>query len=98
MRAARVDEHGDGAAVDDVEAAALQRESFIHKIVERRSEVQLAVEPRLYGVLVGGLYVFEMTGLQGTQMRVHDGGRPRGLSAAAAHERDQPPPEKQSYQ
>src|SRR5258708_40138941 len=94
MLAARVDEHGDGAAVYDVEAAALQRKSFAYKIVDRRSEVQLAVEPRLYGVLVGGLHIFEMTGLQGTQMRVHDGGSQRGFSAAAAQEREQAPAEK----
>src|SRR5258708_38769052 len=35
-----------------------------------------------------------MTGLQGTQMRVHDGGSQRGFSAAAAQEREQAPAEK----
>src|SRR5467141_197600 len=93
MLAARVDEHGDGAAVDDVEAAALQGKSFIHKIVDRRRKVQLAVEPRLHGVLVGRLNIFEMSGLKGAQMRVHDGGGQRSLPAAAAQDREQAPAE-----
>src|SRR5579859_5657795 len=52
MFAARVDQHGDGAAVNDVEAATLQRKSFIHEIVDRRGEIEFAVEPRFYGVLI----------------------------------------------
>src|SRR5258708_15929329 len=94
MLAARVDEHGDRAAVDDVEAATLQGKSFVYKIVDGRSEVQLAVKPRLYGVLVGRLHVFEMAGLKGTQMRIDDGGGQRGLPAAAAQDRKQAPTEK----
>jgi len=82
--AASVDEHGNGASVDDVEAAALQRKSFIHKIVDRRSEIELAIEPRLYGVLIGRLHIFEMAGLKRTQMRVHDGGSQRGFALIAA--------------
>src|SRR5260370_16075508 len=93
MLAARVDEHGHGAAVDDVEAAALQGKSFVYKIVDRRRKVQLAVKPRLYGVLVGRLHVFEMAGLKGTQMGIDDGGGQRGLPAAAAQDRKQAPTE-----
>src|SRR6266446_9270139 len=93
MFAARVDQHRDGAAVDDVEAATLQRKSFVYKIVDGRSEVQLAVKPRLYSVLVGRLHVFEMAGLKGTQMRIDDGGGQRGLPAAAAQDRKQAPAE-----
>jgi hypothetical protein len=79
--------------VDDVEAAALQRKSFVHKIVDRRSEIELAIEPWLYGVLIGGLDIFEMAGLKGTQMRVHDGRSQRRFAAVASHEREQTPAE-----
>jgi len=84
MLAAGVDEHGYGAALDYVQAATLQGKSFVYKIVDRRSERELAVEPGFYGVLVGRLNVFEMAGLEGTQMSIHYGRGDGGLAAGAA--------------
>jgi len=84
MLAAGVDEHGYGAALDYVQAAALQRKSFVYKIVDRRSERELAVEPGFYGVLVGGLDVFEMAGLKRAEMRVHYGRSDGGFAAGAS--------------
>src|ERR1700737_951895 len=94
MLAAGVDEDGDGAAVDYVQPAALQRKPFVHKIMDGRSEIDLAVEPRFYRVLIGRLHVFEMAGLKRTQVGVHDGRSQRGFAVVSAHERKQTPAEK----
>jgi len=61
--AARIHKHCNGAASNHIQAAALQRKSFIDEIVNRRREVQLAVEPRLNRVLIGRHHVFEMSRL-----------------------------------
>src|SRR5260370_5111574 len=70
MLAAAIDEPGDGAATEDVETPSLQGESIPRKITDGRREVELAVEPRLDGVLIGRSDVGEMVGLQRTQMGI----------------------------
>ena len=64
MLAATVYQHCNRLALDHVEAAALQREAGVHKITHRRSEIEFAVEPRLYRVLVGGDDILKMAGLK----------------------------------
>ena len=72
--AAPVDEGSDGAALDDVESPAEQRESRGGKISHRRRKIQAAIEPGFYGVLVGGFDVGEVSRLQGAEMRIHQRG------------------------
>src|SRR6202041_256491 len=81
MFAADIDQSGDRLAVHDVNAAALQRESLIAKILDRRREIQLTVEPGLHGVLIGRDNIGEMPGLQRSQVRVNN---PRGKHAVIA--------------
>ncbi len=64
MFAAAVDQGSDGAAVNDVEAAALQRKSLIGEIPDWRRG--------LYRVLIGGDDVGEMSGLERSQMGIDD--------------------------
>jgi len=52
--AAPVDQRGDVAFAKHIQAAANQREAFVHEIVDGRNEFEFAVEPGLDGVLVGG--------------------------------------------
>src|SRR5947199_9738856 len=67
-----VDEAGDGTATDHVQPAAQQREAIGREVRDRRGEVELAVEPRLHRVLVGGGDVGEMRRMERTQVRVED--------------------------
>jgi hypothetical protein len=53
MLASGIHESSDGTAVNDVNAATLQRKSLIGKILDGRREIQLTVEPRFYRVLIG---------------------------------------------
>src|ERR1700681_4831970 len=96
MCPASVYQNGDGAAVHCVQAASLQREALARKILDRRSEIELAVEPGFHRVLVGGDDILEMAGLQRAEMRVHDGGKVRGFGALAAQPRNEPPAPKSS--
>jgi hypothetical protein len=61
MLAAGIDQSCDRVAVNDVDAAALQWKSLIGEVLDRRREIQFAVEPRLHGVLVGRDDIDEMT-------------------------------------
>ena len=88
MFSAAVDERGDGAAVDYVESSALQGKTIVGEVLNRRREIQLAIEPGLYGVLIGGQHVGEMAGLQRAQMRVHDFRGDDGLIIFRAQGRD----------
>src|SRR3954466_3589199 len=72
MRAPAVHDSGNGAGVDIIEPAADQGKALRGQVDHRRRHVELAVEPRLYGVLIGGNHVGEMPGLQRTQMRRYD--------------------------
>ena len=68
--AAAIDEGGCSLPVEHIEAAAQEGEAFAGKILDRRGEIDFAVEPGLYRVLVGGLNVSQMAGLQGAQVRI----------------------------
>jgi hypothetical protein len=70
MFAAAVDQGGDSAAVNDVEAAALQWKSLIGKIPDWRRKIQFTIEPGLHRVLIGGNNVGEMSGLERSQMGI----------------------------
>ena len=56
-----VNERGGGVAVDDIQAPAEQRETGFAELLHRRSEVELAVKPRLHRVLIGRSDIGEMT-------------------------------------
>ena len=58
-----------GLAVDIVKAAADKRKTLGGEIDNRRRHVELAVEPRLDGMLFAGFDVGQMAGLQRAQMR-----------------------------
>src|SRR4029077_15885904 len=70
--AAAIDDRRHRLAVDVIERAADQGESLPGQVDDRRRDVELAVEPRLDGVLVAGFDVGQMSGLQRAQMRRHD--------------------------
>src|SRR5436305_7510130 len=63
-----IDERRDGPAVEIIETATGQREVRRGEILDRRREVELAVEPRLYGVAILGRDILQMARLQGADM------------------------------
>src|SRR5580693_8409591 len=67
-----IDDRGHRLAVDVIEPAADQGKTLRRQVDDRRGDVELAVEPRLDGVLVAGFDVGQMAGLQRAQMRRHD--------------------------
>src|SRR5258708_35323385 len=98
MLVPRVDQHGNGAAVNHIEPAALQRKSLTHKVVDRRSEIELAIKPRLHRVLVGRLHVLQMSRLKGTEMRIYYGGGQRRFPSGPSKDGQQAPTQKYSKQ
>ena len=72
--AAAVDEGGSGATGEHIEAAAEERKAVVGEVADGGGEVDLAVEPRFYGVLVGGRDIHEMAGLQRAEMGIDGGG------------------------
>src|ERR1700752_3426559 len=70
MLAPGIDHGCHRAAVNDVNAAALQWKSLIGKIVDGGREIQFAVEPGLDRVLIGRDDIDEMPGLQRPQMGI----------------------------
>src|SRR6266851_31936 len=96
MLVPRVDQHGNGAAVHHIEPAALQQKSLTHKVVDRRSEIELAIKPRLHRVLVARLHVLQVSRLKRTQMRIHDGGGQRCFTSAPSKDGQQAPAQKYS--
>src|SRR6266566_2117295 len=85
MFAAAVDQRGNVLAVENVEAAADQWETVVGEILNRRNKGELAIEPRLHGVLVGRSDIGQMTGLQRADVGVDDfgGSHWRGNAAVA---------------
>src|SRR6185437_6073220 len=55
-------------AAEIIEPRALEREAKRGEVLDRRGEVELAVEPRLDRVPVGRDHVFEMSGLEGANV------------------------------
>src|SRR6202023_222996 len=66
--AAGVDENSYRVATNDIESAALQRKARACEIADRRREIQLASEPRLDRVLIGGDDILEMSWLKRPEM------------------------------
>jgi len=91
MLSAGVNESRDGAAVHDIEAAALERKTVVGKIPDRRSEIEFAVEPGLYSVLVGRKNVGEMTGLERAKVGVDNLRGQYGLVVVSRQAREKPP-------
>ena len=60
------------------------------EIPHRWREIQLAVEPRLHGVLVGRLHVVKMSGLQGANVARDNFLRDKIIMARISHPRDNP--------
>src|SRR5947208_11933128 len=75
MPSARIDQYRDIVPVNDVQASAYQRKSLLRIVSDRWDKVQLAVEPWLHCVLVGRLYVGQMSGLQRAHMSIEQFGR-----------------------
>ena len=57
-----VDERPDHPVVKIIESATAKRKTIIGKIDYRRRRVELAVEPWLHCVLIGGRHIGEMVG------------------------------------
>ena len=72
MLVALIDERGDRASGQVVEPAAAQRKSLGGEILDRRGEIEAAVEPGLYRVPVGRCDIFQMAGLHGADMAGDD--------------------------
>ena len=87
--AAAIDHCADGAGIDIIEPAADQRKAFRGEVDHRRRDIELAVEPRLDRVLVGGDDVGEVAGLQRAQMRRDHLGLDALDVVMAQHDRNQ---------
>src|SRR5439155_6394515 len=88
--ATRIDERRDVLAAENIKAATNQGKTFVRKILHRRNESKLAVEPRLHGVIVRGSNVGEMPRLQRANMGVNDLGSGEGGASCAISGRTQP--------
>ena len=77
--------------MNDVNAAALQWKSLIGKIPDRRREIQFAVEPGFYRVLIGRNDIGEMPGLQRSQMGIDNLLGKHCFIVAATVDRDDSP-------
>ena len=60
MFATLVNKRGNGSIVDVVETSADQRKSLVSEILHFRCEIEFAVEPRFYGVLIGRWHIHQM--------------------------------------
>jgi hypothetical protein len=54
MPGARIDEHRDGALIDNVKAPTLQRESLVGEIARRERKFESALEPSLHSLFIVG--------------------------------------------
>src|SRR5436189_3174 len=70
--ATRIAERRDVLPAENIQAATDQGKTLVRKILHRRNESELAVEPRLHGVIVRGSNVGEMPRLQRANMGVND--------------------------
>ena len=85
-----VDHGADRARVEVIEPAADQGKTLRGEVDHRRRDVELAVEPGFYGVLVGRDHVDQMAGLQRAQMRRDDLGFDALCVVVAQHDGDKP--------
>ena len=72
MFAASKDERCNVSLAKNIQTAANQRKTFAYEILNRRDEIEFAVEPGFYGVLVGGSDVGKMAGLERANVRIKD--------------------------
>ena len=72
MRAAPIYDRRHGLAVDVVEPSAEQQKALRGQVHDRRRDIGLAVEPRLYRMLIARAHVGEMVGLKRAHMRRYD--------------------------
>src|SRR5579863_10537961 len=59
-----IDKRGYRTAIGIIEAPAYERKASRGEVHDRRREIELAIEPGLHRVLVGGLHVVQVTRLQ----------------------------------
>jgi len=88
MLAPAVDESGDRAAVEHVEAPSEQWEPGSGKIAHGWREIHPAVEPRLYRVLVRGFHVRQVPRLKRAKVRIDGCDRQRFLSNPRGRDED----------
>jgi hypothetical protein len=70
MSGAGIDEHGDGALIDNVKAPALQREPLVREIVCWERKFESALEPSLYSLFIVGTDASQVAWLQRLHMRI----------------------------
>ena len=63
-----VDQRGNLAAFEIIEASANKRKAVACQIFDRRREIELAVKPGFYGVLIRGGYVHQVAGFERTHV------------------------------
>src|SRR5919109_3356097 len=78
MLAPRVNQHRNVSPAQNVQSPANQRKTVVRKVFHWRCKLEFAVEPGLYGVLVGGGYVGKVARLQRTNMRINQLGSREG--------------------
>jgi hypothetical protein len=72
MFVALKDERGHAASVQIIKPAADEGKFLGRQVFDRRREIKLAVEPRLDGVLIAGLDIGKMVGLERAQVCGND--------------------------
>src|SRR5690348_9805126 len=94
MQPPLIHQHRDSVSVHRIQAGSGEWKSLSAEIVHRRRKIQLAVEPRLYSVLISRLHVRQMSWDQRTQVTIQDllshqlaGLRSRAAGHEAAKER-----------
>jgi hypothetical protein len=68
MFSALVDQRGDLAPFEIIEASANQRKAVARQIFDRRREIELAVEPRFHRVLIRGGHIHQVAGFERPQV------------------------------
>ncbi len=89
MGAAAIDQGRRGAPLDVVQPAAGQGVALLGQVDHRRGEVDLAVEPGLDRMAVGGGHIHQVLGLQGPHVALHQLGRQRVGSRRDDHHQGQ---------
>jgi hypothetical protein len=84
MSAASIDERGDSAAVNKVQAPTLQREAVVREIVHWKCKLNFAVKPLFHGLLIVGSDTSYVARLQRVLMRLDNFLGKFGLIVVAA--------------
>src|SRR5260370_22090675 len=91
MSGACIDEHRDGALIDNVKAPTLQRESVVCEIACRERKCESTLEPSLHGLFIVGTYTSQVAWLQQADMRIDNFLGKLGLIVVAAKPRTHSP-------